>query len=101
MTRYDVQPDVMGDHARTVGTYSSRLDTAASAAETTLDNSAFGLVNTFLAVAATGLAGIAQDAITSSSKDMTETMTTLRQAVKQYGSDDLSGRDNVNKAGGK
>lgn len=101
MTQYDVRPDVMGDHAKTVGTYSSRLSTAASAAETTLDNGAFGIVNGFLALAATGLAGIAQDAITNSSKDMTETMSNLRQVVKQYNADDQNGRDAINKVGGR
>ncbi|GAA4109345.1 hypothetical protein GCM10022415_02460 [Knoellia locipacati] len=99
MTQFDVRPDDIGGHANEVASLSARLSTASSAGQTTLDSSAFGLVNVFLATAATGLAGIAQGAISNSSKDMTETMRNLRQVVKQYESDDTGASNRVIKAG--
>lgn len=98
---YDVRPDDIGGHANEVGTYTYRLSTAASAGETTLDSQAFGLINVFLATAATSLAGVAQRGIENSSKDMTETMKNLKQVVKQYKADDQDARGRVGKAGEK
>ncbi|KGN32279.1 hypothetical protein N802_18115 [Knoellia sinensis KCTC 19936] len=99
--QFHVRPDDIGGHAKEVGGYTTRLSAAASAGETTLDSQAFGLINVFLASAATAIAGAAQRGVENSSKDMTETMRNLKQVVRQYDSDDDSAKSRVSKAAEK
>lgn len=88
----EVDPGDLRSHASVVGTVQSRVSGAATAAESTLDMSAFGVVNGFLAAAVTGFAGDLRTRIAHQADDLGHTAATLRaMAANQEGTDHDSG----------
>ncbi|MFC7491676.1 MULTISPECIES: hypothetical protein [unclassified Knoellia] len=99
MTQYDVRPDDIGGHSKKVGSFTDRLSTASSAAQTTLTTDAFGIINQPLALLAVGIAGVAKTTVSNLSMDMEETMIGLNNTVTQYTSDDDNAKQSVENVG--
>ncbi|CAN7506711.1 hypothetical protein [Knoellia sp. LjRoot47] len=99
MTNFDVRTEDISGHGRRVGTFADRLSNASAAGQTSLDPSAFGLINAPLALLAVGFAKVGQHAVSNLSMDMEETMIGLNNTVTQYNSDDDNASTTIANAG--
>lgn len=99
LTSFDVRTDDISGHGRRVGSFADRLSNASSAGQTSLDPTAFGLINQPLAMLATGIALVGQNTVSNLSMDMEETMIGLTNTVTQYSSDDDTAATSIGNAG--
>ena len=84
MRDIEVSPGGIRSHASTLSGIEGRVGDAAAAADTTLDASAFGIVNGFLAATAGLLGGSLETAIRSEADSLGETVATLRQMARDH-----------------
>ena len=75
-------PDDIRTHGGQVQGYRQRVNDAASAAETTLDHRAFGLLNAWMVPTVGLIATATQDGITDQAEDLGETAVTLRTMAR-------------------
>lgn len=99
MTNFDVRTEDISGHGRRVGSFADRLSSASSAGQTSLDPSAFGMINSGLALLAVGIATVGQHTVNNLSMDMEETMIGLNNTVSQYNSDDDNASTTIGNAG--
>lgn len=97
--QYEVNPDAIDNHAVSLAGIAADVRSCSSAAESTLDSSAFGVVNAFLAATVSFFAYGLETAISHGADDLGETVTTLRTQAANYRTDDRNARDNLNGAG--
>lgn len=96
---FEVSTGAVRQHAVSLAGIRGDVASCASAADTTVDPMAFGLVNAPLAAMASSLAGAVQSAIADTAEDLQETVEVLRAQARQYDSDDASARSRVRGAG--
>jgi hypothetical protein len=82
MVKFHVMPDDIRTHGGQVQGYRQRVNDAASAAETTLDHRAFGLLNAWMVPTVGLIATATQDGITDQAEDLGETAVTLRTMAR-------------------
>ncbi|QIM20355.1 hypothetical protein G7075_03030 [Phycicoccus sp. HDW14] len=94
-----MSPTGIREHAVSLAGIQGDIRSCSTAAETTIDGSAFGVVNSFLA-ATVGVFGAAiNQAISNAADDMGETVATLRTQAGNHETIDGHARDRVNGAG--
>jgi hypothetical protein len=93
VSSFEVTPDDIRGHGTTVVDYESQVAEAASAAETTLDTQAFGLMLGFLPPVAVGVAQLAKSSISDQATDLGETATSLRQMADNSETTDANARN--------
>ncbi len=97
--QYEVSPTGIREHAVSLAGIEGDLRSSSTAAETTLDASAFGIINSFLA-ATVGLFGSAVNlGISNAAEDMGETVSILRTQANNHEATDASATSRVNGAG--
>lgn len=99
MVRYEVDTGGMRTHASSLSTIAGRVRDSHSAASTTLDPGAFGLVNTFLASMATGICSVIASSIDDRADDIQEVVQNIRTMAKNHDTTDEGARQNVEGAG--
>lgn len=99
MVRYEVDPAGMRAHAGSLGRIAGRVRDSHAAASTTVDPGAFGIVNSFLASAATSIASGLATAIDHRADDIEEVVANLRAMARNHETTDDSARRNVEGAG--
>lgn len=99
MVRYEVDTGGMRTHATALGQISGRVRDSHSAASTTLDAGAFGLVNSFLASAATSICGTLATSIDHRADDIEEVVANIRTMAKNHDTTDDGARQNINGVG--
>jgi hypothetical protein len=95
----DVSPSGIRSHASTLSGIERRVGQAADGADATLDGSAFGIVNTFLATTAGLLGSTMQRAIRTESESLGETVATLQQMARNHETTDSNAAARVKGAG--
>lgn len=96
---FEVDTGAVRQHAVSLAGLRADVASCASAADTTVDPMAFGLVNAPLAAMASSLAAAARSAISDTAEDLQETVATLRAQARQYDNDDERARERVRGAG--
>ncbi|HWO50868.1 MAG TPA: type VII secretion target [Ornithinibacter sp.] len=99
MRDIEVSPGGIRSHASTLSGIEGRVGDAAGAADTTLDASAFGVVNGFLAATAGLLGSALETAIRSEADSLGETVATLRQMAKNHETTDDNASTTIVTAG--
>jgi hypothetical protein len=95
----EVSPSGIRSHASTLSGIKGRVGEAAGAADTTLDASAFGVVNAFLAGTAGLLGSALETAIRTEAESLGETVATLRQMAKNHETTDDNASTTIATAG--
>ncbi|WP_158239778.1 type VII secretion target [Phycicoccus duodecadis] len=94
-----MSPTGIREHAVSLAGIEGDLRSCSTAAETTLDSSAFGIVNAFLSTTV-GIFGAAVNlGIANVAEDMGETVATLRTQATSYETTDHDAGSRVNGAG--
>lgn len=97
--QYEVSPTGIREHAVSLAGIQGDIRSCSTAAETTVDASAFGVINGFLA-ATVGLFGSAiNSGISGAAEDMGETVSILRTQANNHEATDASATSRVNGAG--
>ncbi len=97
--QYEVSPTGIREHAVSLAGIQGDIRSSSTAAETTLDASAFGIINSFLA-ATVGLFGSAvNQGIAGAAEDMGETVSILRTQANNHEATDSSASSRVTGAG--
>jgi hypothetical protein len=99
VVRYDVDTGGMRTHASSLAGIAGQVRDSHSAASTTLDASAFGVVNGFLASAATAVCGGISTAIDRRAEDIQEVVATLRTMATNHDTTDEGARQRIEGAG--
>ena len=99
MVRYDVDTGGMRTHASSLAGIAGQVRDSHSAASTTLDPSAFGMVNSFLATAATGICAVIATSIDTRADDIQEVVQNIRTMAKNHDTTDEGARQQIEGTG--
>lgn len=99
MVRYEVDTGGMRTHATSLGQIGGRVRDSHSAASTTLDPGAFGVVNSFLASMAVSICGTLADSIDDRAEDIDEIVANIKTMAKNHETTDDGARRDVEGAG--
>lgn len=97
--QFEVSPTAIREHAVSLAGIEGDLRSCSTAAGTTLDSSAFGVVNAFLSATVGVLGSAVNLGIANVAEDMGETVATLRTQATQHETIDDNASGRVNGAG--
>lgn len=93
--QFRVDPEQIRDHSRDVFGYATRLQSARDAAETTLNQDAFGPMLSFFGTSPPELATTTRDSLGDRTAEMEDTVDTLRSQADTHDNNDRDAVDNV------
>ena len=98
--QYEVRPDDLRTHGGQVQGYRARVNQAAAAAETTISDDAFGLMNAWMTATVGLIAWGTESSIDDQAEDLGETVATLRQMARNNETTDANATSYITGAGG-
>ncbi len=98
--QYEVSPEGLRGHGSQVTAYENRVNQIADAAETTVTNDAFGLMNAWMTATVGLIARGTEGSIDDQAEDLGETAASLRTMAKNNETTDANASSTVSQAGG-
>ena len=97
--QYEVSPTGIREHAVSLAGIEGDVRACSTAAETTLDPQAFGIINSFLAATVGGFGAAINLGISNAAEDLGETVSILRTQANNHEATDAGASSSVTAAG--